>query len=340
MNETSGSTRRSGIDRRRFIASVGSLAGLAALRGGGKAAASQENGRARTAASDAGDVSAVVLGSAQDGGVPHAGCRCAHCEAARRDASLRRRSPCLAILHGGERKAFLIDAGPDFPEQIEELPRDWRAGRNPVDGIFLSHAHIGHYAGLVHLGREVMGSSGLPVYCSERMAAFLRQNGPWSLLVELGNIEIRVMAPGQTVQPAPGLSVEPLAVPHRAEFTDTLAFAIGGPNARLLYLTDIDRWQGLRPPIEELVSDVDIALLDGTFYSAEELPGRDPAEVPHPPVAETVELLGGIAESGATRILFTHINHTNPLLDADGELLRRLRSRGFDIASDGLTLNL
>ncbi len=340
MEKTLKSGRRR-CDRRQFLKTTAAAgvctAGLAAM---GLVGTKREADRGRQGERSPGEVAAIVLGSAQDGGVPHAGCRCAHCEAARRDANLRRRSPCLALLHHDERKVFLIDAGPDFPEQLEELPADWRAGRNPVDGIFLSHAHIGHYAGLVHLGREVMSTSGLPVYCSERMASFLRQNGPWSLLVELGNIEIRVIAPGQTVQPAPGLSVKPLAVPHRAEFTDTLAFAVGGPNSRLLYLTDIDSWEQLQPPIEELVSGVDIALLDGTFYSTEELPGRDPAEVPHPPVAETVELLGGIAESGATRILFTHINHTNPLLDADGELLRRLRSRGFDIAYDGLTLNL
>ena len=172
------------------------------------------------------------------------------------------------------------------------------------------------------------------------MAAFLRQNGPWSQLVELGNIELRIVAPGRTIPLAPGLTIEPLAVPHRAEYTDTLAFTISGPNARLLYLTDIDRWEQLQPPIEELVSGVDIALLDGTFYSAEELPGRDMSEIPHPPVSETVELLGEIAESGSTRIFFTHLNHTNPLLEADGELLRRLRSRGFDIACDGLNLDL
>lgn len=296
--------------------------------------------RAKQQKSSGSGVTAVVLGSSQDGGVPHAGCRCPHCEAARKDPRLRRRSPCLALLHHGERKAFLIDAGPDLPSQIDDLPPDWSTGRNPVDGILLSHAHIGHYAGLVHLGREVLGTSDLPVYCSEQFSTFLRENGPWSLLVELGNIDIRTIKPGQTVELVTGISVEPISVIHRAEFTDTLFFIINGPNHRLLYLTDIDRWPGLEPPIEKLISTVDVALLDGTFYSADELPGRDMSKIPHPPVVETMNRLSTIAEKGKTRIVFTHLNHSNLLLDADGKLMRDLRSGGFDIAFDGMEFAL
>ena len=325
------------IDRRHFLKSVGAAAGIAAV---GRLSDKEKSGI--VPANESSGVTAVILGSAQDGGIPQAGCRCPHCEAARSEAGLSRRSPCLALLHRGERKAFLIDAGPDLPGQLVDLPRGWSGGveRNPVAGILLSHAHIGHYAGLVHLGREVLNTSGIPVYCSGQMTTFLRENGPWSLLVKLGNIELRTITANVPFSLASDLKIEPFSVPHRAEFTDTLFFIVAGPKRRLLYLTDIDRWQGLQPPIEELIKGVDIAILDGTFYSPEELPGRDMSKIPHPPVTETVERLGAIAAKGNTQIFFTHLNHSNLLLDADGRKLGELRGRGFDIVHDGMSFEL
>ncbi len=325
------------LNRRRFLATTGAAAGLALL---GMRGASLSPAPKPGTTQGASGVEAVVLGSAQDGGVPHAGCRCAHCEAARKDASLRRRSPCLGLLDHENKQAFMIDSGPDFPRQLEELPSEWREPGLPLAGIILSHAHIGHYAGLVHLGREVLGTVKVPVWCSAQMADFLRKNGPWSQLVELGNIELKVFEAGRKFELTRKIAIEPLKVPHRAEYTDTHFFVVEGPKGRLLYLTDIDRWEGLEPPIEELIKGVDVALLDGTFYSAEELPGRDMTKIPHPPVVETMGRLGGAAETGRTRIVFTHINHSNLLLDADGEKLRGLREKGFDIAYDGQRFEL
>lgn len=325
------------LSRRRFLAATGAAAGISLL--GMKPAYLSPALPSVTGRSAAG-AEALVLGSSQDGGVPHAGCPCAHCEAARRNPELGRRSPGLGLLDHAERKAFMIDAGPDFPRQLDDLPSEWRDGRNPLAGVVLSHAHIGHYAGLVHLGREVLGTLKVPVWCSERMAAFLRDNGPWSQLVGLGNIELNVFEPRRKFKLTDNLVIEPIAVPHRAEYTDTHFFVVEGPKHRLLYLTDIDRWEGLEPPIEALVAGVDIALLDGTFYSAEELPGRDMSKIPHPPVVETAARLADIAAAGRTRIVFTHLNHSNLLLDADGEKLRALRDKGFDIAHDGQSFEL
>lgn len=325
-------------DRREFCLSIGIATGAAAF---GKSFRYEDQAISAVKKSIASSVvSAVVLGSAQDGGVPHAGCHCSHCEAARQNPQLRRRSPCLAILHSEERKVFLLDAGPDLPSQLEDLPHDWRKGRNPVDGILLTHAHIGHYLGLAHLGREVMSTAGLPVYCSEQMAGYLRGNGPWSLLVKLKNIDLKIIKPGSRLELAAGLSIEPISVPHRAEFTDTLAFLVSGPERRLLYLPDIDRWEQLQPPIEKIVAGVDIALLDGTFYSEDELPGRDMTKIPHPPVAETVTKLAAVTRESTKMIYFIHLNHSNLLLDADDARLRKLWRLRFDIARDGTSFAL
>jgi pyrroloquinoline quinone biosynthesis protein B len=286
------------------------------------------------------EVTAQVLGSGQDGGIPQVACRKAHCTAAAQDHSLRRRSPGLALLHHGEKIPFLLDVGPDFPEQLNDLPAEWVNVRNPVAGIFLTHAHIGHYTGLIHLGREVLGCDRVPVYCSAKMASFLRTNGPWSLLVKLKNIELVEIGPGQKITVADRLAVEPVLVPHRAEFTDTYAFIAHGPNRKLLYLPDIDRWEDLEPPIEEIITRVDIALLDGTFYSADELPGRDLSKIPHPFITRTMYRLSKQARTTDKQIIFIHLNHSNLVLDADGKRLADLRNRGFDIAYDGMSFDL
>src|SRR6266545_2731106 len=80
-------------------------------------------------------VEAVILGIAQDGGVPHLGCRQKLCVEARRDPAKRRRVASLGLVDEGSGKRFVIDATPDFPSQVETL------GGMP-DGILLTHAHI------------------------------------------------------------------------------------------------------------------------------------------------------------------------------------------------------
>jgi pyrroloquinoline quinone biosynthesis protein B len=286
------------------------------------------------------DVSAVVLGSGQDGGVPHAGCFKDHCQAARADLKLRRRSPSVALIDHQEQKIFVLDAGPDFDEQLEDLPQAWKKGRNPVDGIFLTHAHVGHYTGLLYLGRAIMATDKLPVYCSAQMADFLRTNGPWSLAVELGNIELHILEPGKKLKLTEQLSITPILVPHRNEFTDTFAFVVDGPEQSLLYLPDVDRWDQMDRSIESLVQTVDIALLDATFYSSDELPGRDMSKIPHPPIVQTMDRLQQLVTDRLAKVLFIHLNHSNLLLDSDGEKLKELRQRGYDIAEDGLTIPL
>ena len=282
-------------------------------------------------------VHAIVLGIAQDGGVPHIGCTQDLCVRARHDPSQRERVACLGLVAGDKR--FLIDATPDLPSQIESL----NAGRTlldrarPVDGILLTHAHIGHYAGLMYLGREALGARGVPVYATPRMAAFLRANGPWSQLVSLGNIELREIEPDRPLALALGLTVTAIRVPHRDEYSDTVAFRIAGPGRTLLYVPDIDKWEKWDRRLEDEVGAVGVALLDGSFESQSELPGRSLLEIPHPLVGETASRLAG--KTGGADVRFIHLNHTNRLLWNE-EARRALRGRGFRVAVDGEDLPL
>jgi len=169
------------------------------------------------------------------------------------------------------------------------------------------------------------------------MAAFLRTNGPWSQLVSLGNIELREIEPDRPTVLADGLSVTAIRVPHRDEYSDTVAFRVAGPSRALLYVPDIDKWEKWDRRLEDEVANAGVALLDGTFESESELPGRSLLEIPHPLVGETAARLAGKARG--TDVRFIHLNHTNRLLWDEGAR-SALRERGFAVAQDGEELPL
>ncbi|HEY63198.1 MAG TPA: pyrroloquinoline quinone biosynthesis protein PqqB [Caldilineae bacterium] len=273
-------------------------------------------------------VEAILLGVAQDGGVPHTGCDCARCRRAWEDPSFRQWAVCLGLVDRDRHQSWLIDATPHFPEQLHTL-REF-APDCPLAGILLTHAHIGHYAGLIHLGREVMGVEEMPVYATSRMADFLRDNGPWSLLVTLRNIDLRILTPEVETALSPDLHVTPYCVPHRDELSDTIAFVVRGPSRQLFYCPDIDSWGRWNYDLREFLTGIDIALLDATFFSADELPGADMRVVPHPPVVETVERLAGID----CDVWLIHLNHTNPLL-GPGRERDWVEERGFRVGAAG-----
>ncbi|MEP6993514.1 MAG: MBL fold metallo-hydrolase [Acidobacteriota bacterium] len=274
---------------------------------------------------------AVVLGIAQDGGVPHPGCHQALCVQARRDPLKRRAVASLGLVDPESGKRFLIDATPDFREQIERL------GGLP-DGILLTHAHIGHYLGLAQLGREVLGAKGIPVYCTPSMARFLRENRPWSRLVALENIAIHEIEPGTELALTANLGVTAIRVPHRDEDSDTVAFIVRGPHRKLLWLPDIDKWEKWDRALEDFLQDPTlVACVDGTFFSADEIPGRSIAEIPHPLVPETIARIAGRDLAG--RLFFVHLNHTNRLL-WDASARRRIAEKGWGVAKEGQRIPL
>ncbi len=275
---------------------------------------------------------AIVLGIAQDGGVPHTGCHQPLCAAARSDPARRVRVASLGLLDPAAGKRFLVDATPDFGDQMEAL------GGRP-DGILLTHAHIGHYLGLAQLGREVLGAHRVPVYCTPAMARFLRENKPWSRLVALENIAIREVSPGEEIALSPGLRATAIRVPHRDEDSDTVAWLIRGPSRSVLWLPDIDKWEKWDRRLPDLLADPALtAFVDGTFFSADEIPGRAITDIPHPLVPETEALLAAVP-SVRGRLFFVHLNHTNRLL-WDSAARAALEARGFGIARDGQRIAL
>ena len=288
---------------------------------------------------------AVVLGTAQDGGLPHVACHCARCQAARREPALARRVASLGIVIPPRPRLYLIDATPDLPAQLESLAAyrpapPGRADRAPLDGLFLTHAHMGHILGLAYFGFEALHTSCLPVYGTDAVTRFVRDNGPWSLLVSRQEVALEPLAPGRAVDLGGGVSIAAEPVPHRDELSDTVAFRVRGPHATLYYVPDTDAWTRWEPPLVERLDGVDVALLDGTFYSAEELPGRTVAAIGHPFITATMDLLEDRVRSGKLKVYFIHLNHSNPAWDPDGAALREIRRRGFEVAEEGTELGL
>ena len=305
----------------------------------------------------------IVLGIAQDGGVPQAG---SFGDARWDNPRLQRSVVCLGIVDPRSGKRWMIDATPDFRRQLLDLNRvspelpaaaPSRTGRTtsrpiprtapsnaagdprPVlDGIFLTHAHMGHYTGLMFLGKESIGANAIPVWAMPRMAGFLEENGPWNQLVNLKNIELRPLVAGESVQLAEDISITPVLVPHRQEYSETVCFRIQGPDRAVLWLPDIDSWRELDdigPRIEGLVESVDAAYLDGTFFANGEIPGRDMSGFPHPFIRDSLKRFILLPPSERAKIRFIHLNHTNPALDPSSSARREIEALGLRVADEG-----
>ncbi len=278
----------------------------------------------------------LILGTAQDGGSPQVNSPLDH--PARLDSSLARRVACIGIVDPRSGRRWMIDATPDFRAQAHDLSvADPAQDSIGLAGIFLTHAHIGHYTGLMFLGHESMGARGIPVHAMPRMAAFLRESGPWGQLVRLGNIELRELAPGEPVALAADLSITPILVPHRQEYSEVVGFRIDGPTRSVLYIPDIDSWRewdetGVR--IEDEIARVDLALIDGTFFANGEIPGRDMSTFPHPFITHSMERFAPLPAREKAKIQFTHLNHTNPAQWPGSPERRCVEEAGFAVAQE------
>jgi len=273
-----------------------------------------------------------VLGIAQDGGYPQAGCQRPCCVAAWENAERRRAVAALGIVDPSSGESWLIDATPDFPEQLATLQQ---AGGATLAGICLTHAHIGHYTGLIYLGKEAMATRQLPVYAMPRMQEFLGENQPWSTLCESQYLELKGLSAQNPQALNERLQVTPVVVPHRAEFSETIGLVIRGPSQCVLWLPDIDRWDAGSASLEQLLKQVDVAYIDGTFFDEDELVGRSLQDVPHPTVLQTLEQLAVLPVSERAKVRFVHLNHTNPLLDPASTAAATVEQAGCQVARQG-----
>ena len=274
----------------------------------------------------------MVLGVAQDAGYPQMNCKKECCKAAWENSKLQKMTSCLSIIDPTTNQQWIIDATPNIKEQLQLLKS--KSGTEKIDGVLLTHAHMGHYSGLIHFGREVMGTNNIPVFAMPKMTTFLKENGPWSQLVEIENISLQNLKSDSTFSLNERIKVTPFLVPHRDEFSETVGYKITINKKILLFIPDIDKWEKWETNILPLIQKVDYAFLDATFYKNGELK-RDMSEIPHPFVEESMELFSNLSETDKQKVHFIHFNHTNPLLIEGSASQKEVTKKGFNLSKEG-----
>ncbi|MDT0553412.1 MBL fold metallo-hydrolase [Urechidicola vernalis] len=278
-----------------------------------------------------------VLGVAQDAGYPQINCEKQCCKRVYENPEYRRMVSSIAIVDPISKEEWIFDATPDFSEQVKLLNDHTNRHGDLPEGVFLTHAHMGHYTGLMYLGREAMGAKNMNVFAMPRMKSYLETNGPWSQLTLLGNIALNSINNMKAVQLNERVAVTPILVPHRDEFSETVGYLINTGKKQILFVPDIDKWQLWEHSITDLIKQVDVALLDATFYKNGEI-NRDMSEVPHPFVEESMELFENLSKEDKAKVHFIHFNHTNPLLIDNSEAVRTVVKYGFKIAKQGAVI--
>jgi pyrroloquinoline quinone biosynthesis protein B len=273
----------------------------------------------------------MVLGVAQDGGFPQANCQKECCLAVFQKKTAKQFVSCIAIIDPISNDKWIFDATPDFTEQLHLLNQE---NSNGKVGIFLTHAHIGHYTGLMYLGREAMGANKTKVYAMPKMKVFLEKNGPWSQLVALQNIDLQPIKEDSIIVLNERISIRAFRVPHRDEFSETVGYQIITANKSLIFIPDIDKWQKWNRNLADIIKSVDFALLDGTFYKDGEI-NRPMSEVPHPFVSETMDLLKNMPAKEKAKVNFIHFNHTNPVMNQRSLEQKEVKQKGFKVAFQG-----
>jgi len=279
----------------------------------------------------------VILGIAQDAGFPQIGCEKDQCKRYWQGEVGPRHVSSIALVDPSSQSTWIFDATPDFKYQLQALKQ--QVPTYSLDGIFITHAHIGHYTGLMQLGHEAMGAKEVAVYAMPILSNYLKSNGPWSQLVNYRNIMLNSLQADRPTFLTNELSVTPFLVPHRDEYSETVGYKIQHGETSLLYIPDINKWEVWERAIEEEILKVDYALLDGTFYDSNELPGRDMSEIPHPFIQESIHRFRKLSSVEKQKIIFTHFNHTNPLV-LDSPERDYVKSLGYRVAEEGSVIIL
>lgn len=281
----------------------------------------------------------TILGVAQDGGYPHIGCQKICCENFYIGKNKRKSVVSLGLVDKKNQQKWLFEASPDMHTQLAELEQNHIKSSTIIDGVFLTHAHIGHYTGLMYFGREAYGKKDIPVFVMPKIKTFLTNNGPWNQLVALKNIQLKNLQQDSTIILNENLKVTPFLVPHRDEFSETVGYKIEGKKKSALFIPDINKWKKWKKSIIEEVKKVNYAFLDATFLNQFEVK-RAMSEVPHPFIEETTKLFKNETLNTKNKIYFIHFNHTNPALQENSRERKAIEKLGFHFSNEGMKFDL
>lgn len=281
----------------------------------------------------------TVLGVAQDAGFPQIGCQKKCCLNFYKGVYKKQHVVSLGLVDLENKQKWLFEATPDIAIQLADLEQNHLKTTQLIDGVFLTHAHIGHYTGLMYFGREALGAKKISVFAMPKMKAFLVDNAPWNQLLSLKNIIFKDLEDNIQVSLNSNLKVTPFLVPHRDEFSETVGYKIESNNKSVLFIPDINKWGKWKKNIVEEVKKVDAAFLDATFFKDGEI-NRPMSEIPHPFIEETVNLFKNENLKTKNKVIFIHFNHTNPALQKTSKEKLAIENLGFKFAFEGMQINL
>lgn len=277
-----------------------------------------------------------VLGTSQDAGYPQVGCKNICCQTAWDNPELKKFPSSIAIINKEDRKYWLIDITPEIKTQIQMIDKFDCS----LEGIFITHAHIGHYMGLINLGLEVMNLKNIPVYVMPKMKEFIINNTLLNQLVENNNIKLSLISDGVDININDNFTIQAFDVPHRNELSETVGYKIIGQKKSAIYMPDIDSWDRFEKNLFKLINNNDILFLDGTFYQKSEIKTRDIKKIPHPSIVDTMDMLMDLSDEDKQKIHFIHFNHTNDAIREGSEAYNTIIDSGFSISRENQKFNL
>ena len=282
------------------------------------------------------DMLLYVLGTSQDAGYPQVGCKNICCQTAWDNPELKKFPSSIAIINKEDRKYWLIDITPEIKTQIQMIDKFDCS----LEGIFITHAHIGHYMGLINLGLEVMNLKNIPVYVMPKMKEFIINNTLLNQLVENNNIKLSLISDGVDININDNFTIQAFDVPHRNELSETVGYKIIGQKKSAIYMPDIDSWDRFEKNLFKLINNNDILFLDGTFYQKSEIKTRDIKKIPHPSIVDTMDMLMDLSDEDKQKIHFIHFNHTNDAIREGSEAYNTIIDSGFSISRENQRFNL
>jgi len=277
-----------------------------------------------------------VLGTSQDAGYPQAGCKGMCCKVAWDRPELKRLPASIAIINQKDQKYWLIDITPEIKTQIRMID----SFNCSLAGIFITHAHIGHYMGLINLGLEVMNLKEIPVHVMPKMKDFIIHNTLLNQLVKNNNIKLSLISENVEVNINNNFIIRAFNVPHRNELSETVGYRINGKQKSAIYIPDIDSWRGFEENLFKLINKNDILFLDGTFYKKSEITKRDISKIPHPEIIDTMKILSGLSDDAKKKIHFIHLNHTNDAIREGSQAYNTIIDSGFLVSREHQSFNL
>jgi len=110
----------------------------------------------------------------------------------------------------------------------------------------------------------------------------------------------------------------------------------------LVYLSGVG---GVTESVRRAMNGAGAVFFDGTFWSSDELPAlglgtKRAEEMAHLPVGGPSGSLAQLADLGAARRVYIHINNTNPMLREDSPERAAVVAAGWEIAEDGMEVRL